>query len=311
MPPDVLDKRWVLGVTKTIRVGILGATSMVGNCLLPLLLQSQGQVVAYSRRVPNHEVDGVIWRRLGLPEMRVTHIQNVIVDGEGIANWISVAPIWALPNYFSLFEAHGARRVIVLSSTSRFTKVDSSNPEEKKIAHRLLEAEERVKLWAGSKGVEWIILRPTLIYGLGLDRNISEIARFIRRFGFFPIFGRANGLRQPIHVEDVAGACIAALESTAVKNRSYNISGGEILSYREMVARIFSVLGYYPKLLKIPLVLFRFALASVRWFPRYRHWSVAMAERMNQDLVFDHAEAAQDLGFSPRIFVLEPKDLPS
>ncbi len=61
------------------------------------------------------------------------------------------------------------------------------------------------------QGVEWVILRPTLIYGHGRDKNITEIARFIRRFGFFPLLGKANGLRQPIHVEDVAEACFAAL----------------------------------------------------------------------------------------------------
>jgi len=31
---------------------------------------------------------------------------------------------------------------------------------------------------------------------------------------------------------------------------------------------------------------------------------------MNRDLVFDHADAARDLGFSPRLFALSPEDLP-
>jgi hypothetical protein len=44
--------------------------------------------------------------------------------------------------------------------------------------------------------------------------------------------------------------------------------------------------------------------------PRYRHWSAAMAERMNRDLVFDHAEATHDLNFSPRPFQLMAEDLP-
>ena len=125
--------------------------------------------------------------------------------------------------------------------------------------------------------MEWVILRPTLIYGRGRDKNISEMARFIRRFGFFPIFGQAEGLRQPVHAEDVAGACVAALETSAATNRMYYLSGGETLSYREMTGRIFSVLGRHPRLLHVPLGLFRFAVACLRWLPRYRNWSVAMA----------------------------------
>ena len=96
-----------------------------------------------------------------------------------------------------MLERYGACRVVALSSTSRFTKDDSSDPEEQAIALRLADAEARVQAWAASHGVEWVILRPTLIYGLGRDKNIAEIARFIRRFGFFPLFGKAKGLRQP------------------------------------------------------------------------------------------------------------------
>jgi hypothetical protein len=48
----------------------------------------------------------------------------------------------------------------------------------------------------------------------------------------------------------------------------------------------------------------------LRAFPRFRHWSAAMAERMNQDLVFDHTEAARELNFFPRNFHLGKEDLP-
>ena len=171
-------------------------------------------------------------------------------------------------------------------------------------------SEERVQAWAESRGIEWVVLRPTLIYGLGRDKNISEIARFIRRFGVFPLFGQAVGLRQPIHAGEVAAACVAALQVSAAANRAYNISGGETLPYRDMVARVFAALGRPVRLLTVPLWAFRLAVAMLRRLPRYRHWSAAMAERMNRDLVFDHAEAACDLGFKPRGFSLTAEDVP-
>jgi hypothetical protein len=51
---------------------------------------------------------------------------------------------------------------------------------------------------------------------------------------------------------------------------------------------------------------------DVKWqsLLRYRQWSIAMAERMNRDLVFDHADAARDLGFKPSGFALAAEDLP-
>ena len=162
--------------------------------------------------------------------------------------------------------------------------------------------------WAEKQGIEWVILRPTLIYGLGKDKNIAEIARFVRRFGFFPLFGKAMGLRQPIHVQDVANACFEALQAPASTNRFYNISGGETLTYRDMVIRVFAAMGRNPRLLPVSLSVFRVAVAVLRYLPRYRHWSAAMAERMNVDMVFDSNEAEQDLAFLPRKFVLSKED---
>src|SRR3546814_18582512 len=82
-----------------------------------------------------------------------------------------------------------------------------------------------------------------MIYGQGREKNSSVMARFIRRFAFFPLFGSAQGLRQPIHAEDVAAACVVALQAPGAANRAYNLSGGETLAYRALVARVFAALG--------------------------------------------------------------------
>lgn len=287
------------------KVGVLGASSLVGGCLLTQMAQMGRGAIAFSR-AKRIAIDGghVEWRQLPAPGAK-----NLDV-AEPIGHWICVAPIWVLPDYFSLIAASGARRVVALSSTSRFTKVGSGDTAENAIAAKLIESEARVQAWAEERGIDWVILRPTLIYGLGRDKNISEMARFIRRFGFFPLLGRAQGLRQPIHAEDVATACLAALQAPGVSNRAYNISGGETLAYRDMVGRVFVALGHPTRLLTVPLWAFRLAVAVLRCLPRYRHWSAAMAERMNRDLVFDHTDAARDLGFKPRGFVLTAKDVP-
>lgn len=165
--------------------------------------------------------------------------------------------------------------------------------------------------WAECHGVEWLILHPTLIYGMGKDKNIAEIARFIRRFGFFPVFGKAQGLRQPVHAADVATACVAALLNSKAANRAYNISGAETLPYREMVGRIFAAMGRPARLLPVPMWAFRLAVAGLRVLPRYRTWNSAMAQRMNRDMAFDHADATRDFGYAPRPFHLSAEDVDS
>ncbi len=283
------------------KVGLLGATSLAGEALISLLQGGGAQVHAFSRKPQPSGSDGLVWHRLSVADRSQSNL---------IEHWLCAAPVWVLHEHFTVLEACGARRVVVLSSTSRFTKKESPDRAEKALAARLIEGEESLKAWATSKEVEWAILRPTLMYGLGRDKNITEIIRFIRRFGFFPLLGKAGGLRQPVHVQDVAAACIAALESPAGVNRAYNISGEETVPYYEMVSRVFAALHRSPRLLTIPFAVFGITVACLRLLPRYRHWSVAMAERMNSDLVFDHSDAARNLGFSPRPFRLSREDLP-
>jgi nucleoside-diphosphate-sugar epimerase len=280
------------------KVAVIGATSFVGERLLTLLTNTGCHVTAFSRQPVNANKLGVEWRHLPLTSDSI------------LINWVCVAPIWVLPDYFSLMEASGVKRLVVLSSTTRFTKVDSTDPDEQALALQFAEAEACVQAWSESHGVEWVIIRPTLIYDLGRDKNISEIAYFINRFGFFPLFGKASGLRQPIHAEDVASACISAL-SAPFTNRAYNISGGEALTYRNMVAVIFAALGRRQCILTVPLWVFRIAMTILRIFPRFRLWKVGMAERMNRDMVFDHSEAERDLGFKARRFDPIVDDLPA
>ena len=282
------------------RVGLLGATGLVGECLIPRLVANGFRVCALSRTAAAPDTESVQWRQPGAA---------TFAEVGQIEYWLCVAPIWVLPDYFHLLGSAGARRVVALSSTSRFTKNDSSDSAETDIAARLADGEQRLQTWAAASGAQSVILRPTLSYGHGRDKNIAEIARFIRRFGFFPLFGRAAGLRQPIHVDDVAAVCLAALQAPRAAQRIYNVSGAEVLPYRAMVARVFAALGRPQRLLTVPLWAFRVAVGLLRLLPRYRGWSAAMAERMNRDQAFDHADAARDLAFKPRRFALLPRDV--
>lgn len=286
-------------------VGLLGATSLVGERLLQQLIQARCHITAFSRQQVTQAHPQITWQQLDATNQAKTSSRK-----NKISVWLCVAPIWILPEYFNLLLTYGAQRIVVLSSTSRFTKNNSSDSTERKIAQQLITGEELVQAWAASHGVEWIILRSTLIYGYGRDKNVAEIAQFIRRFGFFPVLGSAQGLRQPIHVEDVASACFSALGTLNLKNRSYNLTGGETLHYREMVKRVFEALDRPSRILTVPLWFFQMAAWGFGWLPRYQHWTTAMAERMNQDLRFDGSDATRDLNFSPRSFKLTAEDLP-
>jgi len=151
-------------------VGVLGATSFVGKSLLPLLASSACQVSAFSRQPVPHDGANINWNQL--PSTTPTALHK---DAREITSWVCVAPIAVLPDYLPWMKSMGARRIVALSSTSRFTKTDSSDVAEQALAKRIVDSEQQFITWAEAHGIEWIILRPTLIYGLGLDKNTIVI----------------------------------------------------------------------------------------------------------------------------------------
>ena len=217
--------------------------------------------------------------------------------------WFILRPFGCSPPLLPILDSLQVRRVIGFGSTSVFSKASSRNPDERRLAANLAEAEETTRKLCVKFGINWTVFRPTLVYDCIRDKNITRIANFIRRFGFFPLLGEAKGLRQPLHADDIANACILALSRPETFNRAYNLSGGETLTYRQMVAKIFHSLGRPERFLSVPEWVFNGAIRIVRLLPGKQGLNPEMVTRMNTDLCFNHAEATRDFGFSPRLFL--------
>jgi len=272
---------------------VAGATSQIGRFLLPRL-QAAGITVTALSRQPQLNIVGVTWQ----PADLLTSSLPV-----NVSQLFYIAPLPLLPPLLARLPIDASlNRVIAFSSTSRFTKADSPDPNERAIATQLIEAETAFIAICQRRGIVWTLFRPTLIYGCGMDKNVTFIANFIRRFGFFPLLGQGMGLRQPVHADDLAAACLQASLSPATANKAYNLSGGQTLSYREMVETIFYHLGKKPRIIKVKPSLFNLLTHSIAWLPAFAHLSTAMIARMNKDLCFEHTEAYHDFGYQPRMF---------
>jgi nucleoside-diphosphate-sugar epimerase len=275
---------------------VLGATSLIGRRLLALPPPPGVEVIALSRRppAPGGGSDRERWLAADLAD---PDLAGALPAVDAV---ISLSPVWLLPPALPALLATGARRLIAFSSTSRVTKAASPVAEERAVAARLAEGEAAVMDACGRAGVAWTLLRPTLIYAEGEDRNVSRLAGLIRRFGWLPLAGAGEGLRQPVHAADLAAAVWQALDAPAALDRLYALPGGETLSYRAMAERVFEGLGRRPRLLALPPALWRLGLALAS--PVLPGATAAMGGRMAADLVFDGEPARRDFGYSPRPF---------
>jgi len=280
---------------------VAGASSQIGRFLIPRLRASGFHVHALSRRgaTATEVIEMfVTWHQVDIERSPKS------VPVEGAETFIHLAPLAALVPMLESLSRQGVRRIIAFSSTSRFTKLRSGDQGERELVRTLIDAEEALATKCARLGIAWTIFRPTLIYGCASDRNVTTIANFVRRFGFFPAVGGATGKRQPVHADDLAQACVATIDCPATFGQAYNLSGGNTLTYREMVEAIFRATGRKARMVSVPIFLFRATVKLAAFSHRYRKLNFEMANRMNADLCFDHSAATRDFGYQPRGFDL-------
>jgi len=267
---------------------VIGGTGLVGGYIVEHLMRGGERPLVLSRS--QREGTGVDWCRGDLAQPDAPKLPP-------FATLYCTADAVLLADALPLLFNPLLKRVVVFSSTSVVTKLDSEVAVERELLRALAVAEQKIVAACEQNNVGWTILRPTLIYAEGRDINLTPLSRLIRRFGFMPLVGRAPGLRQPVHAEDLA---IGAASSPAAVNRFYSLPGGETISYREMIGRIFDGLRMRRRTLSVPPLLWRAAFGLAR--PLFPRANVAMGTRMMKTMAFDATPAIRDFGWNPRKF---------
>lgn len=271
---------------------VFGASGNVGRFIVTQLAERGERVIAISRK-QRTATQGIEWQVGDIT--RPAEIRSA--DADTLYCTLLITELAAaLPH----LHMPALRRIVAFSSSSVLTKVDSAVTSERDLIARMIKAEEAIAEWCKSHGVAWTILRPTLIYLEGHDANITRLARIIKRFGIMPVVGLADGRRQPVHAEDLATGAISAGSSPRAENRYYVLAGGETISYREMMGRIFDGVGRRRWIVGLPSWLWRSAFATAgRLLPGF---NAEMGTRMLKDMTFDDHDARADFGWSPRDF---------
>jgi nucleoside-diphosphate-sugar epimerase len=268
---------------------VLGGTSLIGRVLVATLRAEGRDFTAISRQPPD---PGAEWLQADLSQPDLASRLGPV------GAVLSLSPIWLLPPALERLAEAGMTRLVAFSSTSRITKAASREPAERAVAARLAEGEAAVEAVCGRHGTAWTILRPTLIYNEGQDANVSRLAGLIKRYGVLPLSGFGGGLRQPVHAADLAHAALAVLDRPQTFGHTYDLPGGETLTYRVMAERVFEGLGRNPRIIPLPPPLWRLGLRLAGM----QGATAAMGARMAEDLAFDPTPARRDFDWSPRAF---------
>lgn len=100
-------------------------------------------------------------------------------------------------------------------------------------------------------GYQYLILRPTMIYGSQQDRNIHKLINRIKQSKIIPLINKGLVKYQPIHINDVARIILAILREQQLDNRIIDIAGLEVYTTAEIVNICADALSLPAKTIKI------------------------------------------------------------
>ncbi len=214
----------------------------------------------------------------------------------GAAAFLNMAHVGFADYVVAACRETGIRRVLSLSSTRRFTRF----PE--RTARMVIDGEVAY----AASGLDWTVLRASMIFGGDRDNNLEKVVRWLRRHRWMPLIAGGTNLVQPIFVLDLVDAISRAVadRSGATSGRALTLAGPEPMTQRAMIETIAAAMDCPLAWVPVP---FGAAMAAgwtlERIRPRRPFATRDQFRRMLEDKTFDITEAQAALGgWSPRPF---------
>ena len=168
-------------------------------------------------------------------------------------------------------------------------------------------AEEKLRELAARLGIEYVILRPAVVYGPRDDRLLKLFRAAAK--GRFPLFGPGNGRRHMVYVSDVADAFLLGCTTPGAANHDMIIAGPEAVPLRqllEILAEVVKRKRCGPRLPLMPMLLLAAIVEDGCKLlgvspPVYRR----RMDFYRSDAAFNCARAQLVMGWTPRVGLAE------
>ena len=190
----------------------------------------------------------------------------------------------------------GVRRLIVVHTCGVYSKYKAAGEEYRRIDAYVSDICQKHR-------IVLTVLRPTMIYGNGGDRNVIKFIRMVDRLPLMPVVNGGRYALQPVHYADLGEAFFHVLmNETATGGRDFILSGDRPILLREMFAEIGRKLDKRVRFISCPF--------TVAYPGAVALWAVTLGkvdfrekvQRLCEDRAFPHDAAADAFGFTPRPF---------
>lgn len=243
---------------------LTGATGFLGPRIARALVDEGFEVRALVRRIPAgaENAEGVTWLRGNLADRAIL---AKFVEGAAVVVHCAGAIKAANRQEFHATNATLTRGLAEAAAACptppRFIYMSSLAAREPRLSAYAASkrAGEQAVLQFKDK-LPAVILRPPAVYGPG-DHETLRIFRMAAR-GFVPAPMVEGALASLVHVDDVAGAVIAAVHLEFLPDRPVEFDDGAAYSWSDIAAAAGLALRNQPRLIPIPAALLYLAGAA-------------------------------------------------
>ena len=158
------------------------------------------------------------------------------------------------------------------------------------------EAEQGLREIARQTGMEVVIIRPPLIYGLGVRANFAALLRAVAQGLPLPL-GAIDNRRSLLALDNLLDFITLCLRHPGAANQTFLVSDSEDLSTPELIRRMALVMKKPARLINLPVPLLK---AAALVLGRRN-----MLERLCGNLQLDISKARSRLGWNPPLTVNE------
>jgi nucleoside-diphosphate-sugar epimerase len=288
-------------------VALTGATGFIGRHLLRELPKRGYRLRVLLRRPATlpAEASGAVVGDLARPQNMAAALAGVdaVIHSAGIAHAMSGVPeddyrvfnTEATIGLARAAERAGAKRFVFLSSIRAQTGPVADGVLSEELAPRPTEGYGQSKLAAeealAGLAIDWVALRPVLVYGAGVKGNMAALVRLARTPYPLPL-GALTARRSLLSLDNLVAAVDVALSAPGPLRRPLIVADPEALTIPEMIAALRSGLGRRPGLIPVPVGIIETAFRALRRTEAF--------ERLAGSLVASSA-ALQGLGWVPPV----------
>lgn len=231
------------------RVCLVGGSGFVGRHIAERLAARGVRVIIPTRNRERAKPDLIVLPSVELVSADVndrTRLFELVAGCDAVINLVGMlhesrggdfrrAHLALTEQCIEACSRHGVRRYLHMSALG----ADMAGPSEYQRTKG--EAEQRVAA-AQAAGLATTIFRPSVIFGDG-DSFLTLFARLLAVSPFVPL-GSPDARFQPVWVEDVADAFVAALDLPQTIGQRYDLVGPDVFTLRELVKLVGTVTGH-------------------------------------------------------------------